>query len=155
MIWLAVLHLPPVTSPIEAVRAHCCCGATPQMKRTIMVVILTLIFHSTAPAQGVGTTQDLYDRCIKDEVLCGSYLMGVASIMALMGKTYQDQTFEYKFIAPLSVFAMCSTGAPVTGVILRHVFTAWVDRHPESKPDHMASSAMDAFKEAWPCEKSN
>ncbi len=74
-------------------------------------------------------------------------------MMTLMGKTYQDQSLEYRFVGLLSVFALCSPGGPVNGYTLPHIFMAWLDRHPESKGDFMASSAMDAFREAWPCEK--
>lgn len=75
--------------------------------------------------------------------------------MILMGKTYQDMTLDYKIVAPLSLFGICSNGTPVTGVISRHVFMAWLDRHPERKKDNMGSAAIDAFRDAWPCEKSN
>jgi Rap1a immunity proteins len=125
------------------------------MKRAIAIGVLTLIFHSAASAQGAGTAQDLYDRCARNDPMCAPFLLGVAAVMALMGKVYQDQRFEYKFVAPLSVFAICSTGSPVTGYTLPHVFMAWLDRHPERKQDSIGSSAMDAFSEAWPCGNPN
>ena len=81
--------------------------------------------------------------------------MGVGSVMVLMGKTYQDATLEYKFVASLGFFAICSTETPITGIIARHVYMAWLDRHPEREQDNMGSAAMRAFREAWPCEKSN
>jgi hypothetical protein len=77
----------------------------------------------------------------------------MASVMALVGKTYQDQRLEYKLLGLLSVFALCSDGSPVNGHTLPHIFMAWLDRHPASKGDSMSSSAMDAFHEAWPCER--
>jgi hypothetical protein len=125
------------------------------MRRVIAVGILTLLFHSATSAQGLGTTQDLYDRCMRDEVLCGSYLMRVASVVSLLGKPYKDPELNPElnrgFLAPFAIFAVCSTGAPVNGHILRHVFIACVDRHPEAKNEGMGASAVDAFKEAWPC----
>jgi hypothetical protein len=73
-------------------------------------------------------------------------------VMAKLGTAYQDRNFEYKFIAPLGAFALCSNGSPTTGNTLSHVYMAWLDRHPERKQDTMGSVAMDAFHEAWPRE---
>jgi len=125
------------------------------MKRAIVVGILTLIFWSTSFAQEAGTAQDLYDRCVRNDPMCAPYLMGIASVMVILGKTYQDTSLEYRFVGLFSVFAVCLNGSPMTGHTLPHVFIAWLDRHPGRKHDFMASSAMDAFREAWPCNKSN
>lgn len=125
------------------------------MKRLIAAIILAAPILCSPVVAEEGTAQSLYDRCLQNDPLCGSYLLGVGSVMSLLGKTYQDQTFEYKFVAPLSTFAICPNGAPANGHVLRHVFMAWFDRHPENKGDFMGTAALDAFREAWPCEKPN
>ena len=114
------------------------------MKRLIAVGILTLIFHSAAPAQGGLTAQYLYNQCVKDEQICSAYLMGVAHLMIYMGKAYQDRSF-----------ALCqnSNDAAANGITLRRIFMAWLDRHPASKQEAMVSGAMNAFKETWPCDQ--
>jgi hypothetical protein len=113
------------------------------VRKIIFAIIATglSVLPARANAQ-VGTTQDMYDRCVRDDPLCASYLMGVASVMSLFGKAYQN---DPRFEVALSIFAVCPNGAPTNGRILTHVFMAWVDRHPESKRNFMESSAMDAL----------
>ena len=101
------------------------------MKQVIAATILMLTFPATAWAQEGTKAQDLYDHCVKNDAICGPFLMGVAGAMVMLGKAYEDKTLEREFVAALDVFAICSRGAPVTGNILRHVYIAWLDRHPE------------------------
>ena len=126
-----------------------------KMLLALLTIAVAPAFHSTAFGQGTGTAQELYDRCAQNDPICGSYLMGVATVMFVLGTAYKDPQLEREFVAPLGVFALCSTGNPVTGRTLPHIFMAWIDRHPDRKQDAMGSSAMNALSEAWPCEKTN
>lgn len=107
-------------------------------------------------AQDAGTTEDLYNRCARNDPICGAYLIGVASVLVMMGKAYQEPALDQNFMAPFQVWAICPTHGPVNGHSLRHRFLAWVEENPASRPAPMLESAMTAFKEAWPCAgKSN
>ena len=126
------------------------------MIRAITSAAMLLMLQGSAIAQEAGTAHDLYNRCVKNEPLCGAYLMGVASVLTLMGKTYQDRQLEPDFVAPLNVFAICSKGAPATGHVLRNIFVAWIETNPARKAEGMAAGAITAMKDAWPCpERSN
>jgi hypothetical protein len=107
-------------------------------------------------AQDAGTTQGLYNRCVRNDPICGGYLMGVGSVLIMMGKAYQEPALDHNFMAPFQIWAICPTHGPVNGNSLRHRFLAWVEENPTNRPAPMLDSAMTAFKEAWPCaEKSN
>lgn len=107
--------------------------------------------------QGEHRTGALYDRCVIDDPMCVSYLVGVGSVMRLVGAAHQDRDFTPALVAVLGVFGLCpARNTPVIGIILRGQFVAWIERNPDRKREPMASSAMAAFKEAWPCpERSN
>jgi len=123
------------------------------MKRAIMLGVLALTFHSGAFAQEAGTAQDLYGQCFRSEPICGSYLMGVATVMLLIGKTYQSRRREHDVVGPFGAFAICASDEPITSITLPKIFATWLDKHPERKQGPMGSAAMEFFHERWPCER--
>jgi hypothetical protein len=125
------------------------------MKLAIAASIFMANFDSTAlAAQDVSKEQFLYDQCVRDDPICAFFLMGIAKVMVTLGKAYKDPALEGDFIVSgFSAFAICSKSSPVNGHVLRHVYLAWLDLHPEHKQDPVGQAAMDAFREAWPCDE--
>lgn len=126
------------------------------MTRGIIVGVILLLACCSSMAQDAGTTQGLYNRCVRNDPICGGYLMGVGSVLIMMGKAYQEPALDHNFMAPFQIWAICPTHGPVNGNSLRHRFLTWVEENPTNRPAPMLDSAMTAYKEAWPCaEKSN
>lgn len=126
------------------------------MMRGTVTGALLLLTYTSALAQGIGTTQDLYDRCARNEPICGAYLMGVASVLIMMGKAYQDPKLQPDFMAPFQVWAICPARGPVNGDFLRQRFMVWTEKNPAERTELMGATAMHAFQETWPCaDRSN
>ena len=117
----------------------------------IIALALTITTSTAALSE---TARDLYNRCAANDPNCNSYLLGAATIMVFLGKAFQDKDLR-PTTESYSVFAICPGKSPVNGEVLRHVFMAWMDRHPDRAVDNIGATALDALTEAWPCENSN
>jgi hypothetical protein len=140
-----------VASP--TVRAHSHGGGETQMKRAIILGVLVLTLHSAAFAEEARTAQDLYGLCIRNEPSCGSYLAGVAAVMAVVGRTYRQRHLDHRAIGPFGFLSICPNGEPMTGVTLSKIFTAWFDNHADRERDPMEHAAIEALLNKWPCER--
>lgn len=120
------------------------------MTRGIVACMIFLLAYCSAMAQDAGTTKDLYDRCARNEPICGAYLMG--AVLGMMGKAYQDPALEPNYMAPFRVLGICpAQGSPMNGYALRQRFMAWVEKNSSQRAEPMGDSAMHAFQEAIEC----
>ena len=76
------------------------------MTRGIIAGAIFLLTCVSSMAQEAGTTQDLYYRCVRNDPICGAYLMGVASVLIMMGKAYQEPKLGKDFMSPFLVWAI-------------------------------------------------
>jgi hypothetical protein len=77
--------------------------------------------------------------------------MGIATVMSTLGDAYP--ALDREVAAHIGPAAMCTKGSRVNGPVLRQVYLAWLDVHPEQKQDPVGSAAMYAFRETWPCKE--
>jgi hypothetical protein len=110
----------------------------------------------TGPASAVDT-ESLYKLCKSPEPVsqatCTAYLLGVASVMAMLGKEYTDAKpgEDKDFRAPFAAIGLCATSAS-SGPALRQIFINWAEKHVAEWKASVGGSAMTAFQEAWPCK---
>jgi hypothetical protein len=126
-----------------------------------VTTIVGLLLGSSAQAadEKFTTVRDLYQRCASRStemrLVCGMYLLGVANAMAMVGGLYKDDGPKGypsdTFVGEVFVMSICGA-TPYSPEQLIQILMNWAKQHPEQWQLPQFSGAVNALREAWPCQ---